>query len=201
MSNKKNKCKGTHHTTRGIGCGEFFYKRTYGLCLVCLRDWATNTEEGKKWLKKQTAYKMKSNEKEKKRKNKEYKEKHKSIAALINEARKPFQKWIRYRDANKPCISCGVSDSAIWDGGHLYKAELYSGLIFDERNVNKQCRKCNNYLGGNENNYRVGFISRYGESILNGLDIDAINKRSYKYSREELLSIKKEYQRRLNNLK
>jgi 2-C-methyl-D-erythritol 4-phosphate cytidylyltransferase len=73
--------------------------------------------------------------KEKLKIKKEYKEQNKSIAQLIQEARKPFQQWIRIRDANKPCISCGSVDSMIWDAGHFKKAELYPGMIFNEMNV------------------------------------------------------------------
>jgi hypothetical protein len=33
-------------------------------------------------------------------------------------------------DANENCISCGGNDKDLWDGGHLKKAEIYSGVIF-----------------------------------------------------------------------
>jgi hypothetical protein len=33
------------------------------------------------------------------------------------------------RDANENCISCGGNDKDLWDGGHLKKAEIYSGVI------------------------------------------------------------------------
>jgi hypothetical protein len=32
-------------------------------------------------------------------------------------------------DANENCISCGGNDKDLWDGGHLKKAEIYSGVI------------------------------------------------------------------------
>jgi hypothetical protein len=37
---------------------------------------------------------------------------------------------VRLRDANENCISCGGNDKDLWDGGHLKKAEIYSGVIF-----------------------------------------------------------------------
>ena len=63
----------------------------------------------------------------------------KSYAQRLGEAKKVFQKWIRLRDKDKPCISCGTISSSVWDGGHFKKAELYSGVIFHEHNVNIQC--------------------------------------------------------------
>jgi len=65
---KKKKCKGIG-IAKGNGCGELTYKRTYGLCQKCNRIWATETDVGMIWLKKQTAYKMKRNEKEEKKQN------------------------------------------------------------------------------------------------------------------------------------
>ena len=129
---------------------------------------------------------------------KEYKNTHKSIAKVIQETRIPFHKWIRYRDANRECISCGTTASKIWDAGHYFKAEIYSGMIFNEKNVHKQCRKCNTFLGGNEREYRKGLIARYGEQYVLHLEARAIEMRSYKYSRTELNDIKLKY---LNNLK
>lgn len=131
--------------------------------------------------------------------NKERKQANKSIQALIQEARKPFQQWIRIRDANFKCISCG-EDSETWDAGHFKKAELYSGLIFDERNVWKQCRKCNKYLNGNEGEYRKRLIERFGQEWMDILDDDAIRLKSYKWEREELKDIKLFYLQKLKQI-
>lgn len=127
-------------------------------------------------------------------KKKVLKDKLKTLSQYESDAKKEFQKFIRLRDADLPCISCGATDT-VFHGGHFYKAEIYSGLIFDERNCSKQCAKCNTYLGGNENNYRLGLIQRKGVPFVLQLDADAIKLRDYKYTKQELIDIKNHYKK------
>lgn len=129
------------------------------------------------------------------------KEKLKTLGQYEAEAKKSFQHWIRLRDKDQPCISCGGTDKDLWDGGHFYKAEIYSGLIFDERNVSKQCRKCNRFLNGNELNYRLGLIERHGIEFVNKLEADAITKRNYKFTKEELIAKKLKYDIKIKEIK
>ena len=117
----------------------------------------------------------------------------KSYAQRLGEAKKVFQKWIRLRDKDKPCISCGTISSSVWDGGHFKKAELYSGVIFHEYNVNIQCGKCNRFLGGNELNYRTGLIAKIGEQAVLNLEHLAEMSRMKKYTNQELEQIKIKY--------
>jgi hypothetical protein len=121
------------------------------------------------------------------------KEKIKSYSQRLGEAKRVFQKWIRMRDKDLPCISCGAKVASVWDGGHFKKAELYSGVIFHEHNVWRQCGKCNRYLGGNELNYRVGLIAKIGEQAVKELEQLAESTRTKKYSNEELEQIKLKY--------
>jgi len=123
----------------------------------------------------------------------EYKAKNKTYTQKVNEAKLVFQKWVRLvKDKGKNCISCG-SNSDQKDGGHYLKAEVYSGLIFDERNCSSQCRKCNRFLNGNELNYRDGLIKRYGKEFVEQLESEKDAKRVYKWSDEELENIKQKY--------
>lgn len=128
---------------------------------------------------------------------KELKEKVKTLSQYEAEAKTVFQKWIRMRDKDQPCISCGAVQSTVWDGGHYKKAEIYSGVIFNELNTNRQCGKCNRYLGGNELNYRVGLIAKIGLEAVEQLEQLANETRSYKYTKDELKQIKKKYQLKL----
>jgi 5-bromo-4-chloroindolyl phosphate hydrolysis protein len=73
------------------------------------------------------------------------------------------------------------------------KAEVFSGLIFDETNVHKQCKKCNHFLDGNELGYRDGLINRYGIAYVLELENKKLTGRHYEYSREELEAIKQKY--------
>jgi hypothetical protein len=122
----------------------------------------------------------------------EAKQKLKTQAQLRNPIKLHFQKWCRLRDEKEPCISCGTNE-AKWDGGHYLKAEIYSGVIFDERNVNKQCSYCNQYLDGNTAAYRQGLIKKIGLEAVMALEDLANETRTKKWTIEELQQIKTKY--------
>jgi hypothetical protein len=122
----------------------------------------------------------------------EAKNKLKTQAQLRNPIKLHFQKWCRLRDIKEPCISCGTNE-AKWDGGHYLKAEIYSGVIFDERNVNKQCSYCNQYLDGNTAAYRQGLIKKIGLEAVIALEELANETRTKKWTIEELQQIKTKY--------
>lgn len=201
MKRKAKSCKGIGRARGFKGCGKQSKRRKYGLCPSCLIEWGQSTEEGRGWYASQFLKQVdKIKKKRKREEDRQKREELKSISRLIREARVPFQKWIRMRDANDLCISCG-GNSEIWDAGHYLKAELYTGLIFNEINVNKQCRKCNTFLGGNETGYRRGLVKKYGEKKVKALEESANHLRSYKYSREEIKDIKKRYQNKIKQMK
>lgn len=119
---------------------------------------------------------------------------------LEKAARVIFQKWIRERDKDLPCISCGRTSTKQWDAGHMYKAELFTGLIFDERNANKQCSECNGVnMHGNVLEYHKGLIKRYGQKYVDELDAIADENRMKKFSRQELIDIANKYKYKLKN--
>ena len=193
------RCFGTGKA-KGHGCKKMVDVRfrKYGLGIsCCYTHWLLGTPEGVEVMNKSKIVSKKRVDKEQKKKHREaklkFKEDNKTIRQLINEARIPFHKYIRIRDANNACISCGLTISEIWDAGHFYKAELYTGLIFDEDNCHKQCRKCNSFLGGNENNYRIRLIEVYGQGFVNGLDEKSKTARLHRFSRDELKEIKRKY--------
>lgn len=204
MEIKPKKCKGTGKAKNFTGCGITSIRRNYGLCQTCYKTWLLTTPEGKEKMqnsiiraKKKVEIKNKKIESQKK---KEWKLKHKSIQALIQDARKVFHKFIRKRDEKKPCISCGTFYAEVFDAGHYFKAEIYSGLIFDEKNVHKQCRACNYFLSGNEANYRIGLLNRYGQDYVLSLEEISNKARQYKYSRQELIDIKNKYLKKIKEL-
>ena len=187
---KEKPCKGINKARMVKGCGKLTMYRTFGLCSSCLSDFLFNSDAGKVIFNKinlkvklDTAKAFKS----------DLREKLKTIGEYKADARKSFQKWIRLRDKDKPCISCNNSTADTFDGGHFYKAEVYSGLIFNENNCHKQCRKCNRFMNGNELNYRKGLIARYGIDYVTNLDNICDMNRVYKYTKEELIAKKLQY--------
>lgn len=198
IEKKLKKCKGTGKAIDS-GCLKETYSRHYGLCNSCYADWLLHTDNGKAKLERSKIISKKRIEKARRKKTREQKEADKSIQKLIQEARAPFHKWIRLRDANRECISCGSTDSKIWDAGHYFKAEIYSGLVFNEKNVHKQCGKCNRFLGGNERGYRAGLIKRFGEQYVLHLEANADFFRLYKHTREDIRVLKQMYLKRLKD--
>lgn len=122
------------------------------------------------------------------------KEKLKNLTDYEKEAREVFQRWVRMRDKDLPCISCGNHKATRYDGGHWWKAEIYSGLIFHEDNCHKQCsRPCNKDLNGDQSNYRIGLVKRIGLERVVWLEENKDRLRTYKYTKQELIDIKNHY--------
>ena len=124
-----------------------------------------------------------------------------SRTSKINKARKAFQCYIRERDKGKPCISCGTTTATKWDAGHYLKAELYTGLIFNEDNVHRQCQRCNQYGGGMQAEYRIGLVERIGEEAVLRLEASKDELRVYKWTDEELAEIEKKSKKMLKSLR
>lgn len=146
------------------------------------------------------ADKLKANKAKQERKI--LKEKLKTLSEYEADAKKSFQRFIRFRDKDLPCISCGNANPTDWAGGHFYSAGMYSGFIFDERNCHKQCNThCNKHLSGNLLEYRKGLIKRYGNDFVNELDNISDSKRDYKYTKAELIAKKLQYDIKYNEIK
>ena len=120
------------------------------------------------------------------------KDKLKTLGQYEGEAKIAFQRWIRFRDLGKPCISCGKVTNEM-DAGHFKKAEIYSGVIFNENNCHSQCRKCNRFQNGNELNYRLGLIKRYGLDFANDIEQLANDTRQFKFTKDQLIAKKIQY--------
>ena len=198
---KPPKCKGLSIAT-GYGCGKPQTKRIHGLGIECkcYANWLLNTPEGAAKLKRVTIdvsaprVDLEKAFEEKKNRNK--------LSTLLMNTRNACHKYIRERDKNKPCISCGTPFLESFQAGHFYKAELYSNLKFDEKNISGQCQKCNLRKEGNESGYRSGIIQRYGLDHLNYLDekAKAYKKNDYHWNRVELEEIRKYYQDKIKEL-
>ena len=118
--------------------------------------------------------------------------KEKDIKHWAKKAKLTFNAWIRERDAFLPCISCGVTETNQWDAGHYMPSHTNAALRFDERNVNKQCCRCNNgsLLSGNLTNYRIGLVNKIGEDAVIELET---NKTIKRWTIEELKNICQQY--------
>lgn len=104
----------------------------------------------------------------KKRKTK-MKENLKTKSDHMKEAQYYFNKYIRQRDKDKGCISCGTTTGKM-NAGHYRSVGSQPQLRFNEQNVHKQCEHCNSYLSGNLINYRKGLIKKIGVDMVEWLE-------------------------------
>ena len=72
-----------------------------------------------------------------------------------------FNTYIRQRDKDLPCVSCGRTKVDEWHAGH-YIASTYQYHRFNPDNVHKQCNQCNTHFRGNLIPYRIELLKRIG---------------------------------------
>lgn len=109
-----------------------------------------------------------------------------------------FNKYIRARDAKKPCISCGKPLPEKYDAGHCFPAGHYANIRFHEDNVHAQCIECNQHKHGNQAEYLLRLPERIGQSSFERL-LEARNQ-STKYSIAELQEMIQRYKKKAKDL-
>lgn len=125
-----------------------------------------------------------------------------------------FNKYIRERDKDKPCISCGRYDSEIketfgcgkFDAGHYLSVGSRPELRFDPLNTHKQCKLCNGGAGkyARKNytvsqSYRIKLIERIGIKNVEWLEGPHEPKRYRVDELKELYDHFKSLTRKLKN--
>jgi len=130
-----------------------------------------------------------------KAKNKQRKDALITRPEWLKRAQVAFNSYIRYRDINQPCISCGnplkqESLGGGYDCGHYRSVGSSPHLRYNEQNAHGQCKKCNLYLSGNIVAYRSGLIGRIGLHNVDTIEADQSTK---KYAIDELKEIAIKY--------
>lgn len=139
--------------------------------------------------KAQKAYKMEN--------KKLLKDKYPDMSQLRKIAIIHFNKFIRLRDKDLPCISCGHEGGRQFHAGHFKPAGANPHIRFNELNVHKQCSICNNHLSGNLVPYRANLINKIGLEEVEKLES---NKESKKYSAEDYKNIAQTYKNKCKEL-
>jgi len=122
----------------------------------------------------------------------------KSKAQWAKEAQAAFNSFIRERDADQPCISCGRFHNGQYHAGHYLSVGARPELRFEESNVHKQCAPCNTHLSGNAVLYRQGLIARLNIGVVEFLEGPHDPRRD---TIESLQRIKKHYTEMTKQLK
>jgi hypothetical protein len=161
-------------------CGTMFEKQR-ALQMVCSPICAYKYSEQQKY-------------KEWKQRKKVIKESLMSRTDHLKIAQTAFNAYIRHRDKDKPCISCGTHTGKI-NAGHYMSVGSTPELRFNEDNVHKQCEYCNTYLSGNLINYRINLIERIGID-----KVEFLERKDHPPSKltvEEIKEITKKYRKKI----
>ncbi|MFU2088970.1 recombination protein NinG [Avibacterium avium] len=184
---KQHKCK---------VCGTYYTKTVSSLQKVCGVPCAIklSAEQSRKKREKLA----KAERAETRKRMTALKEKNKTHNQLIAEAQSAVNKYIRVRDENKECISCGTpligeKLGGGFDAGHYRSRGSAPHLRFYTLNIFGQCKRCNRWLGGNYHEYRVGLIERLGIEKVQEIEND---QRPRHYSDDDLRRIKRIFERK-----
>ncbi len=112
---------------------------------------------------------------------------------LIKVAQREVNKYIRLRDKNEPCISCGTPN-AKWDAGHFESQGGNLHQRFYTLNIWKQCYRCNQELSSNRAKYRPALIEKLGLEKVEEIENDHGTK---KYSVEYLQKLIKVFRKKI----
>jgi len=97
------------------------------------------------------------------------------------------------------CVTCGKVDS--WDSGikgiHCghFIASRRNSILLEEDNCEPQCSHCNFYGSGMANEFRIWMLKMKGQDVIDRLQ--KLKTQSVTFSRDELVSMRIEYSRRL----
>jgi len=107
--------------------------------------------------------------------------KGKSLPQLNKLATEVFNAFIRERDKDEPCISCGTWAANEWHASHFKSAGEFKATRYNEDNVHKSCKKCNYFLNGNLLEYRKYLINKIGIERVEKIELIAeMSKRNPK---------------------
>lgn len=163
-------------------CGEGFvrYNTIQRLCVPCAIE---KVRENK--------------DKQHRKEQRKARQKLKTKRELLKEAQREFNKFIRARDKDKPCVSCGRHHTGQYHAGHYLTVGACPELRFNEDNCHKQCQPCNEHLSGNLIKYRRSLIEKIG---LERVEILEGPHQAKRYTRDEIIEIKKHYAKKAREL-
>jgi len=115
----------------------------------------------------------------------------------FEQAQKAFNAFVRRRDQDLPCVSCGTLKAAQWHCSHLRSVGAAGHLRFTEDNGSKSCSVCNQHFSGNITNYRIELIKRIGATRVEALET---NNEIRRWTIPELQMIATKYKIKLKEL-
>lgn len=186
-------------------------------CKIC-REWFIPRQSFQNWCSPEHGFELSEQrrskdrekalaklKKENQKKEREAKDKLKArklavkpLSYFTKQAQTAFNAFIRERDKDEPCISCGRFHEGQYHAGHYRTTGANPELRFDEDNVHKQCAPCNNHLSGNIENYTPRLIEKIGQERFDRL---MGSHELPKWKREDYERIRDHYRAKLKELK
>lgn len=167
---KEKPCMGTGKA-KGYGCGHKTKHRIYGLGKMCgcYSNWLLNSEQGKIILEKSMLVAKNKVQKENRSKSRiekinskieilspdKYRSKH--LQPIINEI-------ARLIDYGQSCIASG--NFGKMNGGHYISVGANRTTALNLHNIHIQSFESNHHKSGDQINYRLGLIERYGNDYF-----------------------------------
>jgi hypothetical protein len=132
-------------------------------------------------------------ERKKKAEKKVLKEKTKTLSDYLKELQVVFNRYIRLRDANLPCICCNKPYDGNFHASHYFSVGHFPHLRFNELNVHGGCVECNVHKHGNTAEYSISLPNRIGIEKYEELLSERKNNRKFNRNEvEELIIIYKQ---------
>ena len=169
-----------------VGGVDFPLKRKCKICkkpaaFITTFNWArcSDVDCGVEIYKLIRAKEAEIREKNKKKEIRKRKEKlnDSDISYWTKKAQVQFNKYIRIRDKDEPCISCGLPPydrskltGGYWQAGHYRSTGAAPELRFEPDNCHKQCPSCNNHKSGNIVDYRINLVKKIGHDRIEWLE-------------------------------
>ncbi len=125
------------------------------------------------------------------------------------QAQQAFNLFIRTRDHDRPCISCGETNppdlhGGQWDCGHFKTVGAHPELRFEELNAHRQCKSCN--AGSSKyaakgatvaQQYEANLIAWIGQEAVDWLNGP---HEMTNYRRDDFIRIRDEYREKTRQL-
>ena len=166
-------------------------------CKVCKSEFVRYTTIQNKCIPCAIEKGREAQAKERRKDTRRRKEKLKTRSDWLREAQTAFNAYIRERDKDENCISCGRQPRKR-NAGHYRSVGSAPELRFSELNCHLQCEHCNTYKSGNQADYRLALVGRIGESNLAWVEGP---HQPQKWTIDEIIEIKAYYKQQLKILK
>lgn len=161
-------------------CREWFHPAREGQ-VVCSFECASaigkkQAAKAREAAKKKALQRQRESEKDGRQRRRAKRIELKTKSQWRSEAQTAFNKYVRLRDAGKPCISCGRLPEqklgGTMDCGHYRARGAARHLSFNLHNTAAQCVYCNRDRAGAQKAFEQGLIQRIGPEAVEALNND-----------------------------